>query len=125
MSHPPRHRLPVLLSLFCGLALRVITPAGYMPASAGSGLLFELCPDGLPHGVTFSRAGHAHHHDDGDASKGDQCDLGHMLSGASADAPTVESTIAVLPAPMSETAPAHFPTAAPRRNYLSRAPPFP
>lgn len=131
MSHPPRHRLPVLLSLLCGLILRVVTPAGYMPASAGSGLLFELCPDSLPPGVTLAGASvkhqaHHHHGDHGDhGDKGDQCDLGHMLSGASADAPAVESTIAVPPAPISETASAPLPAAAPRRNYLPRAPPFP
>ena len=69
------------------LALRLITPAGYMPASAGSGLLFELCPDGLPVAVLSAISGtghHHHHHADGDdsaaESANDPCPLGHMLS---------------------------------------------
>lgn len=78
-------------ALYCStvlalLALRVITPAGYMPAPAGSGLLFELCPDGLPVAVINSISGGNHHHhrtagDDSESgSSNDQCPIGHMLS---------------------------------------------
>lgn len=78
-------------ALFCStvlalLALRVMMPAGYMPASTGSGLLFELCPDGLPAAAINAIAGGNHHHHHaagGDSESGpsdDQCPVGHMLS---------------------------------------------
>ena len=37
-----RRLSPVLLAL---IALRALVPTGYMPASAGSGFLFEMCHD--------------------------------------------------------------------------------
>jgi hypothetical protein len=68
------------------LALRAVTPEGYMPAAQGSGLLFELCPEGVPAEImqALSGGGHHHHHGasgDGAAATGD-CPIGHMLSSA-------------------------------------------
>ncbi len=84
-----RRRRPDLLPLLAVLAVsvRLLTPAGYMPASPGSGLLFELCPDGLPVEVIRALAGgghhHHHHHGDPDAdSASHQCPVGHMLLAA-------------------------------------------
>ena len=46
-----RHtRLKPLLLLSAALLLRAVSPAGYMPAAAGTGLLFEFCPEGIPAG---------------------------------------------------------------------------
>jgi hypothetical protein len=55
---------PLLLVLTLAmLASRALMPDGYMPGTRGSGLLFELCPSGMP--VAIMRAlgqGHHHHH---------------------------------------------------------------
>ena len=71
------------------LALRAFTPEGYMPAAQGSGLLFELCPEGMPAEVmqALSGGGHHHHHhgasgDDDSATGTSECPIGHMLSSA-------------------------------------------
>ena len=86
MSH---RRRPDLLPLLAALAVsvRLLAPAGYMPASPGSGLLFELCPDGLPAGAIRALAGGGHHHhhhhaDPGAGSAAHQCPIGHMLLAA-------------------------------------------
>ena len=83
-SRPKPDLLPLLAVL--AVSLRLLTPAGYMPASPGSGLLFELCPDGLPVEViqALTSDGHHHHHhhgNDADASA-HQCPVGHMLLAA-------------------------------------------
>ncbi len=77
--------LPLLAVL--AVSVRLLTPAGYMPASPDSGLLFELCPDGLPVEVVRALAGggHQHHHHHGGAeadSTAHQCPVGHMLLAA-------------------------------------------
>lgn len=110
------------------LAVRLITPAGYMPASAGSGLLFELCPDGLPVALIHAIAGgeNHHHHGSGDDSTPesaiDQCPIGHMLSSSI----VMDDTDALqwLPAPTS----LHIVSVRSlrlqnRTQYLSRGPP--
>lgn len=112
------------------LALRMMTPAGYMPASAGSGLLFELCPDGLPAAVINALAGSEHHHhhhgDSGDDSTSgsaiDQCPIGHMLSASM----VIDDAVALqpLPPPVSFHIPSvrSLPLVS-RTQYLSRGPP--
>jgi len=72
-----------------GLLLRAATPLGYMPASPGSGLLFELCPGQLPAGFILPGPpnGHDHHHhssDDDIRSEPDTCQIGHILSSTAA-----------------------------------------
>ncbi len=75
--------LPALLC--AAFTLRALTPLGYMPAPANSGLLFELCPDGLPADVVqrILGGGHNHHHQHGDniakSESPDRCPLGHLL----------------------------------------------
>ena len=103
MSH---RRRPDLLPLLAALAVsvRLLTPVGYMPASPGSGLLFELCPDGLPTEVIRALAGgghhHHHHHSGPDTdSASHQCPVGHMLLAAlavdtgSASEPVIDAPI--------------------------------
>lgn len=90
--------MPALLVL---MALRALVPLGYMPAAPGSGLLFEVCHDGMPLSIaapSSHAAGHvhgadhgAHHGDAGDDDAGhgmaaDGCALGHILSVAFLDA---------------------------------------
>lgn len=76
-------------ALLVGLILRAATPLGYMPASPGSGLLFELCPGQLPAGFMLpgQPEGHDHHHHSGDddaRSEPDTCQIGHILSSTAA-----------------------------------------
>ena len=76
------------------LSLRALTPDGYMPGSAGSGLLFELCPSAMPDAIMQAlRGGHHHHHhgDAGSAASSEHCPIGHMLSAAVA----VDSNVTV------------------------------
>jgi len=75
--------------LLAGLLLRAATPLGYMPASPGSGLLFELCPGQLPAGFILPGQpnGHDHRHhssDDDTGSEPDTCQIGHILSSTAA-----------------------------------------
>lgn len=81
----PNSRLALAAALAM-LALRALTPEGYMPGSPASGLLFELCPSGVPAGLMQALSGelgHHHHGADGEAAQGtEQCPIGHMLSSA-------------------------------------------
>ena len=106
------------------LLLRALTPDGYMPATQGSGLLFELCPDGVPAGFMHSLGGghHHHHSDDSTVSGSEQCPIGHMLASAFAidiDAPVDAAPAAALPVPFTSISSWRQQTA----NYRSRAPP--
>ena len=76
-----RHRAAALL-VAAALLARAVIPVGYMPAAPGSGLLFELCPEGMPAGFGGS-SHHAHHHDPSSIDsqpEPDRCPIGHMLS---------------------------------------------
>jgi len=88
------------LLLFIALALlgvRALAPLGYMPASAGSGLLYELCPEGMPAEVMRALSGSAHHHHHGgdESRTSESCPIGHML--ASAMAVDIETSVIVVP----------------------------
>ena len=118
MITAPNSRRAAAAILLATLLLRASIPDGYMPAAPGSGLLFELCPDGMP--AAFSQhSGHAHHHhDDADSSTSqadpDQCPIGHMLAAAFAvgdfwqfdalETPDVHALLPVLPARSRATA---------------------
>ena len=91
MIGPKSLRQIPFVATLAALSLRAMTPDGYMPASAGSGLLFELCPDGMPAAVMAAlddTAGHHHHHHRGGSGDGaavsgtEQCPIGHMLAAA-------------------------------------------
>ena len=113
--------------VLCGLVLRAFAPAGYMPATAGSGFLFELCPDQLPVGVTFASPGHGHHHHhhhDPDEATGDACDMGHLLASAWIDAPDYELSVADSRLEFGDTEILYSATIVARRYYASRAPPL-
>jgi len=79
-----------LFLLLAALLMRAGIPDGYMPAAPGSGLLFELCPAGVPAGFMSALSGsdHHHHHGKSDASESHfdsgQCPIGHLLSSAMA-----------------------------------------
>lgn len=64
MRNPPLTARVCLPILFAGVAMRALVPAGYMPAAPGSGLLFELCHDGMPPAMmaALKGGGHAHGH---------------------------------------------------------------
>jgi len=85
MSRSTQYRKTLVL-LLAALLMRAGIPDGYMPSAPGSGLLFELCPAGVPAGFMSALAGteHHHHHDEADASQSHfdagQCPIGHLLS---------------------------------------------
>ena len=85
VNHPGRC---ISVALIATLLLRASIPDGFMPAPAGSGLLYELCPVGLPAGMMemLSGADPHHHHDSTDTSHYDasQCPIGHLLASAAA-----------------------------------------
>ncbi len=96
MSMRLRHLLLLLTLVMLGT--RALAPLGYMPAPAGTGLLYELCPEGIPAEImrSLSGGGHHHHHGghDGENKAGpsESCPIGHMLASAIAvdlDAATV------------------------------------
>lgn len=120
-----RHR--VLSVLLIALLMRVAIPAGYMPAAAGSGLLFELCPEGMPALVMQALSPqHHHHHEPSDETQGsfdaEQCPVGHMLASAiagdAAEVPDLEA-----PALAFDVQIILSHTCITRAVYLSRAPP--
>ena len=126
MNRLTRHRHLILAAALALLSLRALTPDGYMPAAAGSGLLFELCPEGMPAEVMQALgSGHHHHHgDDADDATVDagQCPIGHML--ASAVAHDADADTDVAPATAEFAAPpvrTHI--AAAHSRYRTRAPP--
>lgn len=83
-----RSQRRAVMPLLAALLLRAAIPDGYMPAAAGSGLLFELCPAGVPAGFMQALTGSDHHHHNSDRSASaydtGQCPIGHMLSSAMA-----------------------------------------
>ena len=121
-----RHK-PALL-LVAALLLRAVIPAGYMPASAGSGLWFELCPDGLPAGFAELLSGDTEHHHHGKADSetagGDnhQCAVGHMLLSAAAMDNSSQAADLALDLPPAIPSMYSFTSTSPNY-YQSRAPP--
>jgi hypothetical protein len=120
----------LLIAALAMLSLRALTPDGYMPGSANSGLLYELCPDGMPAEIMQVLAGgghhhHHHHHGSDDASSvtaTEQCPIGHML--ASAAAVDTGSTPNALPdTPVFDQVPVAVLFRAAATTYRSRAPP--
>ena len=130
MLRPTRHRRILFVAALAALALRALTPDGYMPGSAGSGLLYELCPNGMPPAVMAAlngAAGHHHHHhggaDDSASVTGtEQCPIGHML--ASAVAIDVGAPADLAPdVTIDEATPAEVVRRWHAATYRSRAPP--
>ncbi len=121
-----RHK-PALL-LVAALLLRAVIPAGYMPAAAGSGLWFELCPEGVPTEWTEFLTGATGHHHHGNAdgeNTGDddhQCPVGHMLLSAAAADSTSQSVDLALDLPPATISIYSF-TSTLRTHYYSRGPP--
>jgi len=87
--------------------MRAGIPDGYMPAAPGSGLLFELCPSGVPAELMQMLGGGHHHHSSADdpATHFDaaQCPIGHMLSAAFAAGDFSELELAAAPQVLSVT----------------------
>ena len=118
----------VALLLLATLLLRAAIPDGYMPSRVGGGLLFELCPSGVPAGFMEALAGvgpghhHAHEADDEAHFDASQCPIGHFLSMAAIvdDVPVSD----ILPAPaVSIGWIVATPAPLARRLYRSRGPP--
>ena len=127
MTRLAKTRLLLLPLALLMLSLRALTPEGYMVSAAGSGLLFELCPDGVPADVMQALTGkHHHHHGGGESTEqapsSEQCPIGHMLSTAmageceAADIALAQQQLSSSPQPISVSQ-------ALRTAYLSRAPP--
>jgi hypothetical protein len=124
MLHAARRQPLVLIAALAMLSVRALTPAGYMPGSPASGLLYELCPAGMPAAVMQALGGgHHHHHDSAGGVAGDeQCPIGHMLAVAVAvdnpDPTGLVPGIADFEAPLPAS-----PRIARIPTYRSRAPP--
>lgn len=125
MKRLVRHRTLMLAAALAMLSMRALTPAGYMPGSPGSGLLFELCPAGVPAAVMQALgAGHHHHHHDQETSSptAEHCPIGHMLGSAAAC--DVDPQVGLPPAGHEfVTLPVRIPAIAGTTVYRSRAPP--
>lgn len=117
--------VPIFTVVLCGFVMRALTPVGYMPASAGSGLLLELCPDQLPVGVTFAASGHEHHahHHESEEASGDGCDIGHMLGSSWVDVIAYDLAITDAVSGYSDTTIPDSAMIVARRYYAPRAPP--
>ena len=124
-----RRLSPVLLAL---IALRALVPTGYMPASAGSGFLFEMCHDAVPVAVLAAMsdaASHGHHHGSSDGSdhevvSSDACSLGHMLSQVFLESdPVLDVVSPELATPETPTQ-AYRLSLAPRYRQAPRGPPL-
>ena len=118
-------RRNALVLLFSALVLRAIVPVGYMPGSLDSGLLFEMCPDGMPAAMVQALGGH-HDHGGSDEEAATQslehCPMGHLLTPGAG----VSSVVAALPPPHKPVflvAARQIVAIAPRIVYSSRAPP--
>ena len=120
-------RSRALLVLAAAVFLRAVVPAGYMPSSVGSGLLFELCPEGVPAEFMAMLSGskghdhgdqHSEHHEAG----GHDCSMGHLLLSAAAVDNSADNEVA--PAtPVFAIVPRYSFTSAVRTHYHSRGPP--
>ena len=129
MSFFTRNRQFLLVATLATLALRALAPDGYMPGSADSGLLYELCPEGMPVEIMQALAGdnqhHHHHGGDGEATSAggsEQCPIGHMLASAMAMDSTPASDM--LPdTPVFDDDPVAVLFHSPAIGYRSRAPP--
>lgn len=128
MNLSVRNRQFLLVAALATLSLRALTPDGYMPGSASSGLLYELCPDGMPAEImqSLSGGGHHHHHHESDDSSAvtgtEQCPIGHMLASALAvDSGSTPDAVPDNPL-YAETSVAIL-FRAPVTAYRSRAPP--
>lgn len=101
-DHRARRHLIGLVLL--GLAVRVIMPAGYMPAPIGEGGPFVLCPGGLSGAQYFlaDDGEHAdgHEHDPDDARQANAwafCPLGAVFGSAV----LVTDLVAAVPSPLT------------------------
>lgn len=128
MSRSVRNKL-LLIAALAMLSLRALTPDGYMPGSKGSGLLFELCPSGMPPVIMQALAGEGnhHHHHGGDDSSGsvtgtEQCPIGHMLASVVA-ADTGTSSELAPDVAVFNAAPVFVTHRSTQTAYRSRAPP--
>ncbi|MEQ8857466.1 MAG: hypothetical protein RIC56_02355 [Pseudomonadales bacterium] len=132
-----RH-LGLSLALGAALLLRVLVPAGYMPAALADGWLLQLCPDGLPAATVQALLGPSHQHHEHHApphgapndlaaaddaiAVPDQCELGGFAMAAIVDA----AGLADAAGPRRGDArgePTHAPALHQRALFQARAPP--
>jgi len=101
MKTAVENRRAAVLILLASLMMRAGIPDGYMPAAPGSGLLFELCPSGVPaEFMQMLGGGHHHHgpaHDPATHFDAGQCPIGHMLASAVAAGDFLELELSTVP----------------------------
>jgi len=98
----------LLLALLPALALRLLIPAGYMPADAAP-LSLQICPEGFP-AALLQHAGHHHHHAGGGAhGAGGHAGGAHcVFAGAGAGGPIAYQTAQVVRPAAEPLAPAAY-----------------
>ena len=121
LSKSPNFALWLFTAAFL---LRAVIPVGYMPAAAGSGLLFELCPAGVSAEFAQFLGGHSEqgHQHGGAEDDSHQCDVGHMLLSAAAVDDSWQLDVATPVFTVRTTSNYSFSSAA-RLHYHSRGPP--
>lgn len=134
MIHRHRSSQFIVAVLLTGTLLRAFVPAGYMPAAPGTGLLFELCHDGMPPAIMAALDGHVHGHathgDDGhhaansETDSASRCDIGHLLSLAVIDAVDIIETADFPPISFAAADVPRFHCAARTQAFSARAPPI-
>jgi hypothetical protein len=68
--------------ILAAMLLRVLVPAGLMPAGHEGSWHLEICPDGLPGRVVAALLGHDHVHHTENATAFQYCDLGAAFAGS-------------------------------------------
>jgi len=125
----PRQPRPlILIALACALFLRVLVPAGWMPASSGGPFAIEPCPAAAPqpmvhmaghHGAMPADHGSSDHHQGGDA-----CFSALLVGFAPVDRPAIAPSPAIVtPAPVCFSATSVLTTGPPAPPPPSTGPP--
>jgi hypothetical protein len=126
-------RRHIVWIVYACLALRVIMPVGYMPASLADGLPFVLCPDGVFSAGQFSSdaqsSGHHQHSvQDGNGSNhdgsggGETCQFGSAF-GAAAPFTELDQNTLIFEQILVRAVPAAVFRSSIAQPYRARAPP--
>jgi hypothetical protein len=95
-SAPAIHRAVLVAAMALAMALRLLSPAGFMPAFEHGAVTIVVCPDAVPGAMTM-----AHHHHHRDAAHQQPC----PYAAAASVGPLPGTLSAILSRPIEPTAP--------------------